>query len=143
MSAKIQLTDSVHEVIFKMSEVNPGALNVCLQMLEKGEQIDPDNAMGGLGTILSLDTLGLYGPKIWMLYKDVCKCDLPTMLAVLRGWQLGFVSDAQICHAVDNYGEGINLADICAKVVERLPRFQMIWKRARIRLIIGGVSDAV
>lgn len=122
---KIQLNDSLEDVLFKMSEGNPGAVAVCLQMLKDGEQIDPDNAMGVLGVILLLDTLGLYGSKIWMLYKDVCECDLSQMLAVLRGRQLGFVTDAQIQHAVDNYGDGINVADICAKVAERLPRFQL------------------
>lgn len=125
MKTKIQLTDSVQDVMFKMSEGNPGALTVCLQMLKDGEQIDPDNAMGGLGTILSLDTLGLYGSKIWMLYKDVCGQDLSKMLAVLRGWQLGFLSDIQVRNAVENYGEGINLEEICAKVCERLPRFKL------------------
>lgn len=125
MNEKIQLTDSALDVMFKMSKGNPGALTVCCAILKHGEQIDPDNAMGGLGVLLSLDTLGLYSSKIWMLYKDVCGQDLPKMLAVLRGWQLGYVTDEQIHHAVDCYGEGINVSDICAKVAERLPRFRM------------------
>ena len=125
MKSKIELTDSIQDVLFKMSEGNPGALTVCLGILEHGEKIDPDNAMGGLGVILSLDTLGLYGSKIWMLYKDACGKELPQMLGVLRGHQLGYVTDAQVHHAVENYGDGINIPDICAKVVERLPRFQL------------------
>jgi hypothetical protein len=125
MNTKLDLNDSMQDVMFKMSEGNPGALTVCLNVLKNGENIDPDNAMGGLGVILSLDTLGLYGSKIWMLFKDVCESDLAQMLAVLRGHQLGYLSDAQVRHAVDNYGEGINVPDICAKVTERLPRFQL------------------
>lgn len=124
--AKIQLTDSMPDVLSKMSGGNPRALTVCMQILKDGEQIDPDNAMGGLGVILSLDTLGLYGSKIWMLYKDVCNQDLPSMLAVLRGWQLGYVSDAQIHNAVDRHGAGLNVDEIHAKVIERLPRFHPI-----------------
>lgn len=125
MKEKIQLTDSIQDVIFKLSAGNPGAITVCLSILKNGAQIDPDNMFGGLGALLSLDTLGLYGPKIWMLFKDVCKENLSRMLAVLRGRQLGFLSEAQINHAVENYGEGINVADICAKVIKRLPRFQL------------------
>jgi len=125
MKSKIELTDSIQDVLFKMSEGNPGALTVCLGILEHGDKIDPDNAMGGLGVILSLDTLQLYGAKIWMLFKDVCGKDLPQMLGVLRGHQLGYVTDAQVHHAVENYGDGINIPDICAKVVERLPRFKL------------------
>lgn len=124
MKTKIQLNDSLEDMLFKMSEGNPGALTTCLQILKDGKQIDPDNAIGGLGAILSLDTLGLYGSKIWMLYKDVCECNLPQMLAVLRSWQLGMLSATQVRHAVENCGDGINVADICAKVAERLPRFQ-------------------
>jgi len=108
-----------------MSEGNPGALTVCMNIIKNGEQIDPDNLMGGLGVILSLDTLGLYGSKIWMLFKDVCGSNLPKMIAVLRGWQLGFLSAAKIHHAVENYGEGINVDEICTKVVKQLPRFQL------------------
>lgn len=110
--------------MFKMSEVNPGALTVILKILADGSQIDPDSAMGGLGAILSLDSLGIYGSKIWMLYKDVCDCDLPRMLAVLRGWQLGFVKEPEIRHAVENRGAGMSLEGICQKVAERLPKFK-------------------
>lgn len=125
MKSKIELTDSMQDVLFKMSEGNPGALTVCLGILEHGEKIDPDNAMGGMGGIVNLDTLQLYGAKIWMLFNDVCGKDLPQMLAVLRGHQLGYVTDDQVHHAVENYGDGINIADICTKVVKRLPRFQL------------------
>ena len=72
MKTKLDLKDSMQEMLFKMSEGNPGALTVLLVILEKGEQIDPDGAMRGIGPILSLDSLGCYGSKIWMLYKDVC-----------------------------------------------------------------------
>lgn len=125
MNTKIQLTDSTHDVLFKMSEGNPGALRVCIEIIQQGAQIDPDDFMGGLGTLLSLDTLGLYGSQIWMLYKDVCGEHLPTMLAVLRGWQLGIISEQQIKHAVENHGVGLNVPDVCAKVVAQLPRFQL------------------
>jgi hypothetical protein len=125
MKSKIELTDSIQDVLFKMSEGNPGALTVCLGILEHGDKIDPDDVMGGLGVILSLDSLELYGAKIWMLFKDVCEKELPQMLGLLRGHQLGYVTAAQIHHAVEKYGDGINITDICAKVVERLPRFKL------------------
>lgn len=125
MKNKLELTDTMEDVLFKMSEGNPGALTVCLQIIKDGGQIDPDDAMGGIGKLLSLDAMGLHGSKIWMLYKDVCKQDLPKMLALLRGRQLGFVNEAKILHAVENYGDGINVDDICDQVVKRLPRFKL------------------
>ena len=132
MKTKIDFNDSMMEMLIKMSEGNPGALTVCLNILKNGKQIDPDNMMGGFSEILSLDILGLYGSKIWMLFKDVCESDLSKMLAVLRGWQLGMLSETQVRHAVENHGAGINVTDICAKVVERLPNFQL--KPSKIEL---------
>lgn len=123
--SRIQITDSTQSAIMKMCEGNPGALTVCVQILKEAERIDPDAIMGGIGAILSLDTLGLYGSRIWMLYKDVCEEDIPTMLAVLRGWQMGLITDAQVRSAVESYGNGVNIQEVCAKVAERLPRFQL------------------
>ena len=125
MKTRIELTYSPQVMLRKMAEGNFGAMRVCMDILEHGGKIDPDSALGGFGAILLLDTLGLYGPKIWMLFKDVCGEDLPKMLGVLRGHQLGFITDAQMHHAVGHYGDGIDVADICAKVVERLPSFQL------------------
>ena len=123
MKEKIKLTDSTQDILFKMSEGNPGALTVLLKMLAETKDIDPDNMLGGFGPILSLDTLNLYGSQIWMLYKDVCKESLVSTLAVLRGWQLGFTTKDQIHKAVENYGDGINVANLHLKVVEQLPLF--------------------
>jgi hypothetical protein len=93
-------------------------------MLRQGAEIDPDDFAGGLGNLLSMDTLGLYGSRIWMLFKDVCKEDLRVTCALLRAWQLGFLSDMKLKTAIDNYGEGIDVAWLVAQVEKRLPRFQ-------------------
>jgi hypothetical protein len=53
----------------KMSDGNPGALTVVMSIYQHVENIDPMGALGGFGPILSLDTLGIYGPDVWMLYK--------------------------------------------------------------------------
>lgn len=87
-TTRIEGIDTMFDVVRKMSGGNPGALTVCMDILEQGETIDPDGAMGGLGVLLSLDTLGVYEHRIWMFYKDVCSEDLPTMLAVDRACQL-------------------------------------------------------
>jgi len=123
MKARIELTDTTEAALFKISEANPGALSVCIKILTETEKIDPDNGLGGLGVILTLDGLDIYGSKIWMLYNDVCGQRLSCMLAVLRGFQLGFVTRAQLLHAVENSGDGLNLEDIASKVAACLPRF--------------------
>jgi hypothetical protein len=36
-----------------------------------------------------LDSLGIYGPNVWVIFKDVCEQNHARMLAVLRATQLG------------------------------------------------------
>ena len=108
----------------KMCDGNPGALRVLCECLKDGATIDPDGFAGGLGAVLGMDTLKVYGPRIWMLYKDVCDHDLRVMIAVLRAWQLGFLTEAALNKAVDSYGAGIDVPDLVALVEARLPKFQ-------------------
>lgn len=122
--SRIQLADTTQSVIMKMCEGNPGAVRVLCECLKDGAAIDPYGAMGGLHPILSMDTLELYGSRIWMLYADVCGHDLRCMIAVLRAWQFGFTSSAEINHAVESYGKGMDVPALVAKVEERLPKFQ-------------------
>ena len=121
--SKIELTDTTRDVVVKMSEGNPGALRVTMELLSKTKDIDPDNALGGLGTILRMDDMGIYGPRIWMLYKDVCGEDLTKMVGLLRAQQLGIVSKSKLYHAIENWGDGLKLNVIMSQVRERLPRF--------------------
>ena len=120
---RIKLYDTGMSAIVKLSDGNPGATVVCIEMLKKGKDIDPDYVLGGLGILLMLDTFGIYGSRIWMLYKDVCKQDIVKTVAVLRAGQLGILDDDMLQHAIDNRGEGIDIEDLHKKVRQRLPRF--------------------
>jgi hypothetical protein len=86
MASKIKLGDSVMDVLIKMSEGNPGAANVLAQILDKKDWYA---GVDGIMMILNLDTIGIYGSKIWILYKDCCNSDLTQMELVLRNWQMG------------------------------------------------------
>ena len=121
--SRIQLRDTTMDVVTKMVEGNPGAVTVLVKMLKEGGTIDPDCFAGGLGAILSLDTHRIYGPRIWMFYKDVCGEDLRVMLGVLRSVQLGFLQSNLFGAAIDNYGKGLDIPDLMKKVEDRLPHF--------------------
>ena len=126
-NCRIELTDSLMDISTKLTEGNPGAINVLLQIIHKGSQIDPDDIMsnvgaGGLGVMLSLDTYAIYGSRIWMLYKDVCGQDITEMIAALRAVQLGIIPEYELQHAIDNYGEGLT-ENLLEKVQKRLPAF--------------------
>lgn len=88
---RITLDDSMMDVMIKMGEGNIGAITVLMDIMGKSENVDPDNIFS-FAHILSLDTHGIYGSNIWILYKDVCGENLTNMLAILRGVQLGIIS---------------------------------------------------
>jgi hypothetical protein len=124
---RINLMDSVADVVFKMSDGNPGAVNVLVRLLKDGAAIDPDDFVGGLGVILSLDTHDIYGSHIWILFKDVSGSDLVTMCALLRGVQLGYLSESELVSAISNHKmEAARIQEIVQKVKDRLPKFGRI-----------------
>ena len=125
---RIEGQDTVQDMVIKLSEGNPGALRVCIDITENGGSIDPDGFTGGTGLLLLLDSLSLYGSKIWMLYKDVCGENLVNTVAMLRAWQLGYISEEKLKHEVDNYGDGIDVDAVYKQVKERLPKFASATK---------------
>lgn len=93
---RIKLHDSMMDIMVKLSEGNPGALHVCMRLLKEGAAIDPLAFAGGLSNLLSLDTNGIYGSRIWVLYKDICGENLANMVALLRAHQLGMVRKSEL-----------------------------------------------
>lgn len=121
---RIGLQDTVMDMLIKMSGGNPGALTVLSQLMREGDAIDPDNIMGGLGNILSLDTHQIYDDKIWIFYKDVCGQSLVTMLGLLRAVQLGFMPESELKAAIRNERIDIEVEmKYLAQVRARLPAF--------------------
>lgn len=118
--------DMMADVIMVVSGGSPEAMSVCIEILKNGDKIDPDLFAGGLGSLLMLDTLGIYGSRLYMLWNDVCKRSVGRMIAVLRANQLGQlagVDSKTLNHAIDNCGVGINLDAVVEAVKNRLPNF--------------------
>lgn len=122
---RINIQMSTVEMIMAMADGNPGALNVMMEILDKATEIDCDDWLRPISPILSLDTHDIYGPRIWMLYKDVCNFNISHTIALLRAVQLGHMMEKDLNHAIDNNGEGIDIKQILAKVKESLPAFVM------------------
>jgi hypothetical protein len=128
VETRINLSMNIQDAVIALSEGNPGALTTCMELLKRTSEIDPDAAMGGLGSLLTLDTEGIYGSRIYMLWNDVCNRDISSVLAVLRANQLGQlegVTSAKINHAIDNRGEGLDLEAIMKAVQKELPTFNV------------------
>jgi hypothetical protein len=123
--SRIKLEMTMMDTLIAMGEGNPGGLTVLMELLDKGDKIDPDSALGGFANVLDLDTLGIYGSRIWMLYKDVCGQDLVKTIGVLRAWQLGFVDVGTLNYGIDHFGAGLDLDGLLTLVREQLPKFGM------------------
>lgn len=120
---RISFDMSIQDMLFAMSDGNPGALTVLMNLVSNEASIDPDCALVGIGSILGLDSCGIYGSRIWCLFKDVAGQDLRKTIGLLRAVQLGFLSNEDLDVAIDNYGRGVEVDKIISMVEDRLPNF--------------------
>lgn len=124
-TTRITLDMNIKDVIIAMCDGNPGALNVMMGLVNEGDKIDPEAGFGGgFHALLNLDSNGIYGSRIWMLYKDVCDQDLATTVGLLRAVQLGLLSSEALDTAIDDYGAGLNIGDLMGAVRAKLKEFQ-------------------
>ena len=105
MTNKLSLEMSVQDAVVALSEGNIGAVNVLVQIMKDGEKYDPycDPFMVLCGFDNASFGETLYGPRIWMLYKDVCGQNLGKMLLVLRAHQLGYLSWSKLNEALPDF----------------------------------------
>ncbi len=62
---------STREAVLHMCQGNPGAATVIGQLLKE---------TGGLDAMIHLDDLKFYADKIWVAYKDFCKCNIDVFI---------------------------------------------------------------
>ena len=90
---------TLEDAVVELSDGNPGALNVLISLVNTG---NPD-------VLLVLDELEIYGPKIWLLYKDLAGEEIINMFALLdaarRG--IGGVTYDAIANAVESANKGL------------------------------------
>lgn len=129
--ARIELTDSIMDMIIKMAEGNLGALNALMEIMAKHDEIDPQGAMGGVGSILILDTWEIYGTCIYVLFNDQCDRDVRKMLMLMRACQLGMFPESRLKAMAHDQCRTDVLSDaewieIDSNVCERLDQFQKV-----------------
>lgn len=129
---RIKLTDSVMDVVTKMSDRNPGAVGFIMQILTEGKEIDPQNMLGEIGPLLAADRIGIYGTDLYVLWSDLCNKDIILSVALLRATGLGILSSALLkdaCSRQDYSGRDmINIGDVYTKVCEELSGFKKLEK---------------
>lgn len=115
------------ELITKMADGNPGAATALMEMVSHGRFIDPQSLHLGFGSVFTLDTLGIYGTDIYVLWSDICGKQLNKTIAVLRAHQLGLFDGDTIkdaCSRQDYSGRKlIPVEELYLKVKEQLTEF--------------------
>jgi len=113
---RIAHDDTLLSIFTKLSDGNPGAFTVLLRAMEYTAKYHQEGCdAGGMYMLEILDTIGVYGSDIWLLYKDICKENIEHFIQVLKAYQYGFVDEATIHEAIDdkeNYKIGGSELDI-------------------------------
>lgn len=132
MNERIKLNDTLPDIVAKLSEGNRGAMSICMMIYKHGGEVDPQDVFAGLSGLLALDTMNIYGPKIYLFYADLCGRSLPKMLAVTRAIQLGYLREDVLLRALQEPVDTtlFDLDFICAEVAAFLVKFKLDWKPA-------------
>lgn len=124
--SKLHHTMDIKSAVMALSEGNPGAINVLMSCAINADAVDPDG--GVLVALRELDSLEIYGPRIWVLFKDACGGDLRRFLLVLRASQLNCVTPKFLQDAATDsplytpWTEDV-WPDLEGQVASQLPKF--------------------
>lgn len=107
---------------------SPDACWACVELLLAYPKVLPIAQPSWLlygRALLLVDSLEIYGDRLYMLWNDVCGRDAGKVVGLLRAWQLGVggVTRDVLYWAIDHRGDGIDLDAVMVAVKERLPDF--------------------
>ena len=85
---RIRANMDLTEMLFTMSEGNPGALTCMMQMLQSNPS--------ALLDILYFDTMEIYGSKIYMLWNDCCNREMTKLSETIKYFKSGKISKEEI-----------------------------------------------
>lgn len=122
---RINLDDSFMDIIMKMCSGHPGAIRALSSVVVAGDRIDPDAVFGAVGSIMFLDTLGIYEEQIYILWNDQCRRSTHDFIMLIRACQLGFISREELVLASIGSPDMVQLDidELRVKVCERLLNF--------------------
>lgn len=106
---KITSDMNMMDMMMVMSEGNPGALNILMQMMQ-----NPRSMMD----IFLLDSLDIRGSKIWMLYSDSCSKNPGKFNRTLMALRVGAYTQEEIqgnlglCYALPFLDDSIQIEGV-------------------------------
>jgi hypothetical protein len=61
----------VPDAVAKIAEGNIGAAVCIMDLMKHSEEIDPLSYLKVIGPVMLLDSLGIYGPNVWVIFNDL------------------------------------------------------------------------
>lgn len=120
MKNRIGLTDDIMSATIKMGDGDPGAIAAVMDLVKLAPTVDSDSAFGPYAGLIWLDSFGVYGSDIYVLWNDVCKRNGRTVLMLLRAAQLGLMPYTDLFKPLDD----AHIAALDERVCEALPNFE-------------------
>lgn len=125
---RITSTDTMSSTAVKMADGDPGALDALVEVAKYAETIDPQSGMGPLAPMLGMNTQGIYGTEIYILWSDKCQRNIRKFLMLLRAVQLGFLPPARLKEMAEDQTRSVDLMPsewekIDSQVCEELSEF--------------------
>ena len=108
---KITLNDSMMGATMKICDGNPGAMQALMSLQTEVINIDPKGSIGGFAPMLLLDTFGIYGSDIYILFNDKCNSEPDTMWALLKATQMGIIKQSKLKEMAADQCRQINLSE--------------------------------
>lgn len=105
--SKLNIEDSFHDIMIKMSEGNPGALNCIFKLKEKH-----NNDIKWIHSMLAFDTMELYGSYLYMFVNDCCDNDYSKVIQIIEAWQKGEIPIDEINNRIKLVGRGLPFDDL-------------------------------
>lgn len=96
MSKLSMTTDSTMDIVIKMSEGNPGAMATMMELIKETEK-----DIGNMSVIFFIDTLELYGSRLYQLWNDCCNRDISKVIEVVNSCMGGKISREEFFHHID------------------------------------------
>lgn len=98
-NTRLDGTETLMEVVQKMSSGNLGAFNFLIQLISTDRFID----------ILTLDQIGVYDENIYYLWKDCCKHNMYTFDLIICNCNYGEISPTEVLSKIKSCSEFTNL----------------------------------
>jgi hypothetical protein len=101
----------------------PGSVNALVSVVKDYRQIDPSSGMGFVGYFITLDMFMIHDQDIFKVYSSCCE-DAAKFLAVIRGLQLGFISESQVKTVIGHYEvTSFDFVELVKQIRVKLPDF--------------------